>query len=307
MGSIEVRIQNGYELDELHNVLITSAANGDILVYDSTTQLWKNTKTLNGTYNFTGLSATSLSAGTATFGTISVDSPTLSVDAANDRVGFGTATPAYKNDFAVEARFGAQVRDENGAAGNNLDIFTSTGSTARWRSRSDLSIPTTTATSTNKFAYFSDGPGNIITAFNAFVTDGLKLTIGQPSMAAGPTYDLAIDDALLMVGSAPTVHFRNASYANNSYYSFKSAAGTGTNPGNFTFSRTILGSEGAIFDFTVTSSIFRFYTQLVATTIATDPASVWTLGRHFAGSVTPDGNYVQITINGTTYKLVTAA
>jgi hypothetical protein len=41
-GSIFVAVQNGFEVEELHNVLITSLANKDALVYDSTTQLWKN-------------------------------------------------------------------------------------------------------------------------------------------------------------------------------------------------------------------------------------------------------------------------
>ena len=41
-GSIQVRIQNGLELEELHNVAISSVANGDLLVYESATSLWKN-------------------------------------------------------------------------------------------------------------------------------------------------------------------------------------------------------------------------------------------------------------------------
>ena len=41
-GTIEVKIQNGYELDELHNVLITSVANNDVLTYDTASSLWKN-------------------------------------------------------------------------------------------------------------------------------------------------------------------------------------------------------------------------------------------------------------------------
>jgi hypothetical protein len=41
-GSIFVSIQNGFEVEELHNVLITNIANKNALVYDSTTQLWKN-------------------------------------------------------------------------------------------------------------------------------------------------------------------------------------------------------------------------------------------------------------------------
>lgn len=43
-GSIYVKIMNGWELDELHNVYINPAtlANNDLLQYDSADQLWKN-------------------------------------------------------------------------------------------------------------------------------------------------------------------------------------------------------------------------------------------------------------------------
>ena len=43
-GQIYVKVDNGYELDELHNVYINPAtlANNDLLQYDSATSLWKN-------------------------------------------------------------------------------------------------------------------------------------------------------------------------------------------------------------------------------------------------------------------------
>jgi hypothetical protein len=41
-GTMLVRIQNGYELEELHNVAIAGLANNDLLAYDSATTLWKN-------------------------------------------------------------------------------------------------------------------------------------------------------------------------------------------------------------------------------------------------------------------------
>lgn len=41
-GQIFVNIQNGYELQELHNVLITSPTDNQVLTYDSSTGLWKN-------------------------------------------------------------------------------------------------------------------------------------------------------------------------------------------------------------------------------------------------------------------------
>jgi hypothetical protein len=51
-GKIFVKIMNGWEIDELHNVWINPAtqANNDLLVYNSTSQLWENEalKTING-------------------------------------------------------------------------------------------------------------------------------------------------------------------------------------------------------------------------------------------------------------------
>jgi hypothetical protein len=42
LGRVVIAIQNGYELNELHGVLITSEANNDALMYDGATSLWKN-------------------------------------------------------------------------------------------------------------------------------------------------------------------------------------------------------------------------------------------------------------------------
>lgn len=41
-GIIEVKIQNGFELGELHNVALNGVSDGQALVYDGATSLWKN-------------------------------------------------------------------------------------------------------------------------------------------------------------------------------------------------------------------------------------------------------------------------
>ena len=53
-GKIFVKVQNGYELDELHNVSAQTPTNGQTIVYNSTTSLWENntvslTAGVNGT------------------------------------------------------------------------------------------------------------------------------------------------------------------------------------------------------------------------------------------------------------------
>lgn len=45
LGQIEVKIQNGYELDELHDVLISGETDGQVLQFEGASGLWKN-KTL---------------------------------------------------------------------------------------------------------------------------------------------------------------------------------------------------------------------------------------------------------------------
>ena len=41
-GTIYVKVDNGYELGELHNVFINGVANNNLLAYESSTSLWKN-------------------------------------------------------------------------------------------------------------------------------------------------------------------------------------------------------------------------------------------------------------------------
>jgi len=41
-GTIFVKVDNGYELDELHNVQTTNLLNNQSLIYETSTQLWKN-------------------------------------------------------------------------------------------------------------------------------------------------------------------------------------------------------------------------------------------------------------------------
>lgn len=48
-GQVFVRVDNGYELNELHNVLIGTAASGNTLIYDGVVGVWKNANLTDGT------------------------------------------------------------------------------------------------------------------------------------------------------------------------------------------------------------------------------------------------------------------
>ena len=68
-GTIEVKIQNGYEMDEIHDVSAQSPTNGDTLVYNSTTTLW--TKTAQSTLSVASAAAVPFSGVTSTPTTLS--------------------------------------------------------------------------------------------------------------------------------------------------------------------------------------------------------------------------------------------
>jgi hypothetical protein len=53
-GKIQVKVQNGYELDEIHNVSAQTPTTGQTIVYNSATGLWeKNTVSLTAGVNGT--------------------------------------------------------------------------------------------------------------------------------------------------------------------------------------------------------------------------------------------------------------
>jgi hypothetical protein len=61
LGVIYVKVQNGYELDEIHDVSITTPVNNQGLFWEASTSLWKN-KSIATILGFTPISLTSLSA-----------------------------------------------------------------------------------------------------------------------------------------------------------------------------------------------------------------------------------------------------
>lgn len=57
-GKIYCKIDNGYEIDELHNVRITSPTNGQVLKYNTSLSVWENATDTVGTGTVTQVNAT---------------------------------------------------------------------------------------------------------------------------------------------------------------------------------------------------------------------------------------------------------
>ncbi len=90
VGSIYVKIDNGYELEELHDVQVTSPASGNILIYDASTTpigVWKNANLTAGT----GVSVTN-GAGSITVANTGVLSLTGTADEVDVSASTGSIT-----------------------------------------------------------------------------------------------------------------------------------------------------------------------------------------------------------------------
>jgi hypothetical protein len=119
-GSIYIRVQNGYELDEIHDVQITSPVNGNMLVYDEATDLWKNSNVIQRTSTDAALRITQLGTGEA----IRVEDETNPdstpfVVAADGRVGIGINAPL--STYKLHVRNG--IATNSSAAAGTIAVF----------------------------------------------------------------------------------------------------------------------------------------------------------------------------------------
>jgi len=139
-GRIVLHFQNGYELNELHGVLLTSEANNDLLVYESSTDLWKN-KTFSAIFGGTPLVsvptlAAVTTAGNTTSNTIIYSGTTEAIRPSVDSTGaLGASNFRWLNVYTRGVSSGANSLDIlgtninlNDSSGNiKLRVFGSTG------------------------------------------------------------------------------------------------------------------------------------------------------------------------------------
>jgi hypothetical protein len=178
-GRIEVRIQNGYEMDELHDVAAQTPSNNDGLFYNSTNSLWEN-KSIATALGYTSANA----ATTLTINGVTYDLSTsrswtvsggISGSGASGQVAYwnGTTSQAGSNNFAwnnttgrlsitaLQAVAGHHVGLSLTSSGITRMYFDSTGTGANWNAGIAL-----TASSVSKWSIAGYGSTFDFTFYN---------------------------------------------------------------------------------------------------------------------------------------------
>ena len=175
----------GLEIRDTYDALLKISDNGPL---DGTLQ--------TVTDGLGGESALSLStAGASVTGTFSVsagatfDTTTLVVDATNNRIGVGTATPSQSIHTTGSIRIEGAIYDVNNTTGTNGQVLTSTGTTIDWKSLSEITGVDGTGTA-NYVSKWSDA--DTITD-SQIQDDGTTVGVGQ---APDATAKLAVSGAI---------------------------------------------------------------------------------------------------------------
>jgi hypothetical protein len=171
-GKIYVKVDNGYELDELHNVKITSVANDNILQYNSSLAVWEN---VAGT-------TTNIAEGTNLYYT---QGRFDSAFAAKSTTNLAEGTNLYFTTARGDANFATNFATKtttNLPEGTNL-YFTNA------RSRGALSVTAGTGIAYNS----TTGNFNLGSIPNASLTNS-SVTINGLSLALGASISLTTTD-----------------------------------------------------------------------------------------------------------------
>jgi hypothetical protein len=276
-GSIFVKCQNGYELDEIHDVLITSKLNNQVLAYSDTQKVWKNRNiySIVDTTNIIGTKTNlslKLNTSDSTIYQTKYRSDTSRSNIYNAISGKGTGTVTSVAALTL------------GTSGTDLSSSVATGTTTPVIT---LNVPT--ASATNRGALSS-------TDWTTFNNKGYGLNLGctQTSLSANTTYYFGlVGSNINTTGGDRRVYIPQSGTIKSCYIYLRTTSVT--NGENWTISIRLNNSSNTTIATVSTASNQRLYSnnslnisvsqgdyiEIIMTTPATAPAATFAYGSIF--------------------------
>lgn len=191
-GRMYVRVQNGYELDEIHDVKITSVANNDILKYNSSNSLWENSNALSTKQDTITLTTTGTSGSSTLVGS------TLNIPV---YAGAGSGT-------SIQTITGVAT----GLGANTTRYNTVNGST----SESQVSIPLASAITINNLYVRTTATMPVNSSLQVTIVKNAVATSVTVTIAAGSAagiYSDTTNNATFSAGDRYQIEFKNTGTA----------------------------------------------------------------------------------------------
>jgi hypothetical protein len=287
-GKIYVKVDNGYELDELHNVRITSVANNNVLRYNSSLAVWENvapittwiTEGTNLYYTqgrfdsaFAAKSTTNLAEGTNLYWTTARGNVNFATNlAASTTTNLAEGTNLYFTNQRFDSRFGTKTTTDL-TEGTNL-YYTQ----ARFNTAFDAKTTTDLDEGTN--LYYTDARARLALA----------------SSATGLTYANNSGVFSLTAGYAIPTTVKLGQYDIAYNRSIVSAAVTGTSTKTLSLTQQDANVITATWTDQGITTINGTANQIAATTVGNTTTLAFTNDVTMPNNLVVSGN---LTINGT--------